>query len=101
ATPWIRKCKSQRHRCKLSLGLHTSSAVFRQLAPARFHDGRPGRDRITGAAAHTGGDQSVGECLVAVHRDLGTATRSRNMLKSIMLRQDVSDWISVTGLERH
>ena len=62
-----------------------------------FHDGRPRRDRITGAVAHTGGDQSVGERLIAVHRDLRAAARFREVLKLIMLRQDVSDRVSVTG----
>src|SRR5207245_11141218 len=88
-------------RTRLILSLDENSAVFRHLAPEGFHDGRPRRDWISGAVAHTGGDQSVCEGLIAVHRDLRATARFREVLKSIMLRQDVSDRISVTGLERH
>src|SRR5438132_1550925 len=95
------KTESQRHRTKLVFGLHENSVVFRQLAPEGFHDGRPRRDWISGAVAHTGGDESVCEGLIAVHRDLRASTGFGDVLKSIMLRQDVSDRVSVTGLERH
>ncbi len=67
-----------------------------------FHDRRPGRDRITGAVTHAGGDQSVGQRLVAVHRDLVARARLfLDLLELIMMRQNFADRISVAGLERH
>ena len=72
-----REAERDRDRAKLVLGLHEDAAVFRQFAPQNFHDGRPGRDGITGAVTHAGGDQSVGEGLVAIHRDL---SRDRRLL---------------------
>src|ERR1700730_11130718 len=55
----IRKPERQRNCPELVLGLHKYSAVFRKLAPENFHDRRPGRDRITAALSHSGGDQSI------------------------------------------
>ena len=66
-----------------------------------FHHGRPRRDRITGAEAHAGRDQAVGERLVAVHRELRATARSRDVLKSIMFGEDIADRIRVAGVERH
>ena len=97
-----RKAERDRDRAEFVLGLHEDAAVFRQFAPQNFHDGRPRRDRITGAVTHAGGDQSVGERLVAIHRDLRAIALFRNVhLKLILLRQDIADRIGVAGLKRH
>src|SRR4030095_10683312 len=58
-------------------------------------------DRITGAVADPAGDQSVGERLVAVHRDLRATASSRDMLETVVLRQNVADRVRVAGLESH
>src|SRR5947208_15880730 len=43
----IRETKRERNRAQLVFGLDKNSSVFRQLAPQRFHDRRPRRDRVT------------------------------------------------------
>src|SRR6202022_311349 len=80
----VGETKRERNRTQLVFGLHKNSAVFRELTSQHFHDRRPGRDRITGAVAYTGGDQSVGDRLVAIHCDLGAPTGFGNVLKLIM-----------------
>ena len=60
------------------------------------------RDRITGAVTHPGGDQSVGEGLVAIHRDLrAIALLGHRHLKLILLRQDVADRVGISSRKRH
>src|SRR6202011_4347891 len=93
--------KRERNRAQFVFGLHKNSAVLRELAPQNFHDRRPGRDRITGAVAHTGGDQSVRDRLVAIHRDLGASASFGDMLKLIPFRQHVADGIGVASRKRH
>src|SRR3984893_10526335 len=97
----IRKTKRERNRAQLVFGLHKNSPVFRELTSQYFHDRRPRRDRIAGAVAYTGGDQSVGDRLVAIHRDLGAPTRLGNVLKLIMLLQHVADRKRVAGGKGH
>ena len=97
-----RKAERDRDGAELVLGLHEDAAVFREFAPQNFHDGRPGRDGITGAVTHAGGDQAVGERLVAIHRDLRAVALFGNVrLELILVRQDVADGIAVAGLKRH
>jgi hypothetical protein len=59
-----------RDRRDFVLALHERAAVFRQLAPQQFHDVGPRRNRITRAEPDSGGDQTVGDGLVAIHHDL-------------------------------
>src|SRR5262249_4566527 len=87
--------------CQLVLSLHKNTSVFRQLAAQYFHDRRPRRDRVTGSETHSRGDQSVGEGLVAIHRNLRATTRSGDVIETIVLCQDVSDWIRVASLKSH
>ncbi len=96
------KTEGQGYRAELVLGLNEYAAVFRQLGSQNFHDRRPRRDRITSAVTHAGGDQSVSECAVAIHRNL--VARSRlflELFKLIMVRQHLADRVSVSRLERH
>src|SRR5438105_6252937 len=97
----VGETKRERNRAQLVFGLNKKSAVFRQLAPERFHDRRPGRDRITGAVTHAGGDQSVGDRLVAIHCDLGPPVGFGLVFKLVLMRQDLADRVSVTGGKRH
>src|SRR5437762_3331591 len=97
----VGETKRERNRAQLVFGLNKKSAVFRQLAPERFHDRRPGRDRITGAVTHAGGDQSVGDRLVAIHCDLRWPAGFGLVFKLVLMRQDLADGVSVTGGKRH
>ena len=75
---------------------------FGSSRPQDLHDRRPGRDRITGAVTHPGGDQAVGERLVAIHRDLrAVAFFVNGRLKFVLLRQDIADGVGVAGGKRH
>src|SRR5690242_10551407 len=69
------KAQCQGDRTEFVLGLNEYAAVFWQLRSQNFHDRRPGCDRITGAVAYTGGDQSESERGVAIHRDLVARAR--------------------------
>src|SRR5205807_640457 len=95
------KAQCQRNGAELVLGLNEYAAVFWQLGPQDFHDRRPGRDRITGAVAHTGGDQSESDRGIAIHRDLGASASFLDLLKLILPGQDIADRIGIAGLERH
>ena len=98
----IGETERQRDRTEFVLGLHEDAAVLRQFAPQDFHDRRPGRDRIAGAVTHASGDQSVGERLVAVHRDLRSSGRGfQTRLEAVKSRKDVADGIGIAGLECH
>ena len=99
--PAVRTSEGDRDRCQFVFGLDKNPAILWQLAPERFHHGRPRRDRVTGAEAHAARDQSVGQRLVPVHRDLRASARSWDVLEPIMLRENVAHGIRVTGLERH
>ncbi len=98
----IGKAERERDRAEFVLRLDEEAAIFRQLAPERFHDRRPGCDRITGAVAHAAGDQAVGERLVAIHCDLiRCAWLFGDVLKLILLSEHVTDRVGVTRRECH
>jgi hypothetical protein len=97
-----REAERERDGAKLVLGLDEDAAIFRQFAAQDLHDRRPGRNGISGAVAHAGGNQSVGERLVAIHRDLRAIAFLGNVrVKFILLGQDVADGIGVAGGEGH
>src|SRR5436190_18447860 len=95
------EAERERDGAELVLGLDKDAAVFRQFAPQNFHDGRPGRDWITGAVTNAGGDEAIGERGVAVHRDLGRRAGFIDLLELVKLRENIADGITVAGLERH
>ena len=95
------EAERERDGAELVLGLDKDAAVFRQLAPQNFHDGRPGRDRIPGAVTNAGGDEAVGERGIAVHGDLGSRAGLIDLLELVKLRENIADGITVAGLERH
>ena len=70
-----RVARANRHgnRGDFIFALDERTAVFRQFAPQQFHDVRPGRDGVTRAEPHAGGDEAVAQRLVAVHHDLMAA----------------------------
>ena len=71
---------------------------FGSSLPQNFHDRRPRRDRITGAETHAAGDESVGERLVAIHRDLGAAAGLLDLFELIKFREHIADRIGIAGM---
>ena len=95
--PGVARADGHRDRRDLVFALDEHAAVLGQFAAEQFHDVRPRRDRVARAEAHAGGDQAIGQRLVAVHDDLMAVTLGAvGKLKGL---DQPGEIVGVTGVE--
>ena len=76
---------------------HEGAAVFGQLAPEQLHHVGPGRDGITGAKAHAGGDEPVSKRLISIHDHLAAAFMMA--VHEVERLDEIAERISIAGME--